>query len=166
MESTYGNRRHDHESARREFASVITRALSRGGTVVISAFAIDRTAAVLHELATLRGDGTLPRHVPVHVDSPMALAAPDVHRDAVRTRSPAGMATGGRVLHHHSALKSRPWDDAEFGECRSGPRRLQRCRRTSRPGSSSRCRGTWRPGSGHRRLARADAAAAPGRGDG
>ncbi|MEV7414540.1 MBL fold metallo-hydrolase [Streptomyces sp. NPDC089919] len=143
MESTYGNRRHDHESARREFAAVISRTLSRGGTVVIPAFAIDRTEVVLHELAALRQDGTLPRHVPVYVDSPMALAALDVYRDAVRSRSPelrpeiiaageaaispepflaartvqesidindatgpavivssAGMATGGRVLHH------------------------------------------------------------------
>ncbi|MFD0377576.1 MBL fold metallo-hydrolase RNA specificity domain-containing protein [Streptomyces sp. NPDC127112] len=143
MESTYGNRRHDHETARREFASVITRALSRSGTVVIPAFAIDRTEVVLHELAALRDDGTLPRHVPVYVDSPMALAALDVYRDAVRSHAPelrpeiiaageaaispdpflaartvqesidingatgpaiivssAGMATGGRVLHH------------------------------------------------------------------
>ncbi|GAA1555120.1 MBL fold metallo-hydrolase [Streptomyces globosus] len=143
MESTYGNRRHDRESARREFAAAITRALGRGGTVVIPAFAIDRTEVVLHELAALRGDGTLPRSVPVYVDSPMALAALDVYRDAVRSRSPelrpeiaargeaaispepflaartvqesvginsatgpavivssAGMATGGRVLHH------------------------------------------------------------------
>ncbi|MFJ7587543.1 MBL fold metallo-hydrolase RNA specificity domain-containing protein [Streptomyces sp. NPDC097617] len=143
MESTYGNRRHDHESARREFATVITRALARGGTVVIPAFAIDRTEVVLHELAALRTDGTLSRHVPVYVDSPMALAALNVYRDALRSHSPemrpdilsrgegaispepflaartvqesidinnssgpavivssAGMATGGRVLHH------------------------------------------------------------------
>ncbi|MGT2526434.1 MBL fold metallo-hydrolase RNA specificity domain-containing protein [Streptomyces nojiriensis] len=143
MESTYGNRRHDHESARREFASAITRALARGGTVVIPAFAIDRTEVVLHELTALRTDGTLPRHVPVYVDSPMALAALNVYRDALRAHSPeirpdilaqgeaaispepflaartvqesidinnttgpaiivssAGMATGGRVLHH------------------------------------------------------------------
>ncbi|MER7469014.1 MBL fold metallo-hydrolase [Streptomyces sp. NPDC097981] len=142
-ESTYGNRRHDHETARREFASVITRTLARGGTVVIPAFAIDRTEVVLHELAALRSDGTLPRHVPVYVDSPMALAALDVYRDTLRAHSPAlrpeilargeaalspepflaartiqesidinsttspaiivssaGMATGGRVLHH------------------------------------------------------------------
>ncbi|MER5928757.1 hypothetical protein [Streptomyces sp. NPDC002054] len=66
---------------------MITRALSRGGTVVIPAFAIDRTEVVLHELAALRGDGTLPRHVPVYVDSPMALAALDVYRDAVRAHS-------------------------------------------------------------------------------
>ncbi|MFD7624884.1 MBL fold metallo-hydrolase RNA specificity domain-containing protein [Streptomyces sp. NPDC059851] len=143
LESTYGNRRHDQERGQRTFASAIARALARGGTVVIPAFAIDRTEVVLHELAALRGDGTLPRHVPVYVDSPMALAALDVYRGAVRARSPelrpeviarggaaispepflaartvqesidindttgpavivssAGMATGGRVLHH------------------------------------------------------------------
>ncbi|MER7467260.1 MBL fold metallo-hydrolase [Streptomyces sp. NPDC097981] len=70
MESTYGGRRHDQETAQREFPSVITRTLSRGGTVVIPAFAIDRTEVVLHELAGLRRDGILPRHVPVYVDSP------------------------------------------------------------------------------------------------
>ncbi|MET9885636.1 MBL fold metallo-hydrolase [Streptomyces sp. NPDC006430] len=143
MESTYGDRRHDTDTARAEFAAVVTRTLARGGTVVIPAFAIDRTEVVLHELAALRRDGTLPRHVPVYVDSPMALAALQVYRDALRGRSPelrpealaqgeaaispepflaarsveesieinntsgpavivssAGMATGGRVLHH------------------------------------------------------------------
>ncbi|MGZ9934987.1 MBL fold metallo-hydrolase RNA specificity domain-containing protein [Streptomyces sp. NC-S4] len=143
MESTYGDRSHDSAAAQREFAAVISRALSRGGTVVIPAFAIDRTEVVLHELAGLRRDGTLPRHVPVYVDSPMALAALDVYREALRSHSPelrpealaqgeaaispdpflaarsvqesidinnstgpaiivssAGMATGGRVLHH------------------------------------------------------------------
>ncbi|MCY0939761.1 MBL fold metallo-hydrolase RNA specificity domain-containing protein [Streptomyces antarcticus] len=151
MESTYGDRRHDHETAQREFASVITRTLSRGGTVVIPAFAIDRTEVVLHELAGLRRDGVLPRHVPVYVDSPMALAALDVYRDALRSHSPelrpealsqgdqaispepflaartvqesidinkakgpavivssAGMATGGRVLHHLSRVLPDP----------------------------------------------------------
>ncbi|MFF9481864.1 MBL fold metallo-hydrolase RNA specificity domain-containing protein [Streptomyces sp. NPDC014733] len=143
MESTYGNRHHDQRSARSAFAAVIARTVARGGTVVIPAFAIDRTEVVLHELARLRDSGVLPRSVPVFVDSPMALAALDVYRDAVREGSPelrpeivarggadlgpapflaartvqesidinsvrgpavivssAGMATGGRVLHH------------------------------------------------------------------
>ncbi|CAM5455838.1 MBL fold metallo-hydrolase RNA specificity domain-containing protein [Streptomyces avidinii] len=151
MESTYGDRRHDHETARREFAAVVTRTLSRGGTVVIPSFAIDRTEVVLHELAELRRDGTLSRSVPVYVDSPMALAALDVYRDALRSHSPelrpeilaqgeaafspepflaartvqesidinsttgpavivssAGMATGGRVLHHLHRLLPDP----------------------------------------------------------
>ncbi|MFI9292174.1 MBL fold metallo-hydrolase RNA specificity domain-containing protein [Streptomyces gardneri] len=151
MESTYGDRRHDQESARSEFASVIARTLARNGTVVVPAFAIDRTEVVLHELGRLRDTGVLPRSVPVYVDSPMALAALDVYRDAVRERSAelrpeilaqgeaalspepflaartvqesidissahgpavivssAGMATGGRVLHHLHRLLPDP----------------------------------------------------------
>ncbi|MEW1700405.1 MULTISPECIES: MBL fold metallo-hydrolase [unclassified Streptomyces] len=151
LESTYGDRRHDQESARSGFASVISRTIARGGTVVIPAFAVDRTEVVLHELTRLRDTGVLPRSVPVYVDSPMALAALDVYRDAVRERSAelrpeilargeaamspepflaartvqesidinssrgpavivssAGMATGGRVLHHLNRLLPDP----------------------------------------------------------
>lgn len=87
VESTYGDRRHDQESGRSGFASVIERTVSRGGTVVIPAFAIDRTEVVLHELAGLRDSGVLPGSVPIYVDSPMALAALDVYREALRSRS-------------------------------------------------------------------------------
>ncbi|MCZ4122761.1 hypothetical protein [Streptomyces sp. H39-S7] len=55
VESAYGDRRHNGETAREEFAAVIARTLSRGGTVVIPAFAIDRTEIVLHELAICAG---------------------------------------------------------------------------------------------------------------
>ncbi|MEU6378710.1 MBL fold metallo-hydrolase [Streptomyces sp. NPDC046909] len=88
MESTYGNRRHEEDAGRAHFTSVLTRTLARGGTVVIPAFALDRTEVVLHELAELRRTGRLPAEVPVYVDSPMALAALDVYRDAVLTRAP------------------------------------------------------------------------------
>ncbi|MEV0173561.1 MBL fold metallo-hydrolase [Streptomyces sp. NPDC050803] len=88
MESTYGNRRHEEEAGRAHFADVVTRTLARGGTVVIPAFALDRTEVVLHELAELRRTGRLPAAVPVYVDSPMALAALDVYRDALLTRAP------------------------------------------------------------------------------
>ncbi|MER6628964.1 MBL fold metallo-hydrolase [Streptomyces sp. NPDC000987] len=83
VESTYGNRRHQEEEGRTRFAEVITATLARGGTVVIPAFALDRTEVVLHELAELRRTGRLPAAVPVYVDSPMALAALDVYRDAL-----------------------------------------------------------------------------------
>jgi hypothetical protein len=150
MES-YGDRHHDPGRAHAAFAAVLTRALARGRTVVIPAFAIDRTEVVLHELAALRQDGVLPRSVPVYVASPMALVALDVYREALRARSPeirpeildhgetaispdpflpartvqesidlnstpgpavivssAGIATGGRVLHHLHRLLPNP----------------------------------------------------------
>ncbi|NBM19742.1 MBL fold metallo-hydrolase RNA specificity domain-containing protein [Streptomyces sp. GC420] len=88
MESTYGNRQHEEAAARAAFAAVIGRTLARGGTVVVPAFALDRTEVVLHELAGLRRDGVIPASVPVYVDSPMALAALDVYRDAIAARLP------------------------------------------------------------------------------
>mgnify|MGYP001041140505 CR=1 FL=1 len=88
VESTYGNRRHDERAGRTHFAEVLARTLARGGTVVVPAFALDRTEVVLHELAELRRDGRLPASVPVYVDSPMALAALDVYRDALLTHAP------------------------------------------------------------------------------
>ncbi|MCX4966102.1 MBL fold metallo-hydrolase [Streptomyces sp. NBC_00654] len=111
MESTYGDRRHDQENARSEFASVIARTLARGGTMVIPAFAIDRTEVVLHELVRLRQQGALPNSVPVYVDSPMALAALDVYRDAVREQAaelrPDILAQGEGALSPEPFLAAR-----------------------------------------------------------
>ncbi|MFD8480278.1 MBL fold metallo-hydrolase RNA specificity domain-containing protein [Kitasatospora sp. NPDC059673] len=88
MESTYGSRRHEEAAAREWFANAIDRTLARGGSVVIPSFAVDRTEVVLHELAELRRAGRLPSGVPVYVDSPMALAALRIYRDAFAERAP------------------------------------------------------------------------------
>ncbi|MEU1273741.1 MBL fold metallo-hydrolase [Streptomyces sp. NPDC005799] len=88
MESTYGNRRHEEQAGRAHFADVVSRTLARSGTVVIPSFALDRTEVVLHELTELRRAGRIPATVPVYVDSPMALAALGVYRDALATRAP------------------------------------------------------------------------------
>ncbi|MFP3989750.1 MBL fold metallo-hydrolase [Streptomyces sp. E11-3] len=111
MESTYGNRRHDDAAGRARFAAVLTRALGRGGTVVIPAFALDRTEVVLHELAALRREGVLPASVPVYVDSPMALAALDVYRDAIAAKAaelrPDVTAAGTAALSPEPFLAAR-----------------------------------------------------------
>lgn len=82
VESTYGNRHHD-VFGEDELAAVLTRTLRRGGTALMPAFAVDRTALLLHVLRGLVHDGRVP-DVPVYVDSPMALAALDVYRAALR----------------------------------------------------------------------------------
>jgi len=125
VESTYGNRRHDEREGRTHFADVITRTLARGGTVVIPAFALDRTEVVLHELAELRRDGRLPASVPVYVDSPMALTALDVYRDALLTRAPGlrpdVTATGTAALSPEPFRAVRSLEESlELGR-RGGP---------------------------------------------
>jgi metallo-beta-lactamase family protein len=82
LESTYGDRRHEGEADVERLAELVARTAARGGVVVIPAFAVDRTEIVLLALARLREAGRIPP-VPVHVDSPMALAALRVYRQAL-----------------------------------------------------------------------------------
>jgi metallo-beta-lactamase family protein len=80
VESTYGDRRHPAPDVPHEaFADAVRRTIARGGSVLVPAFAVDRTQIVLHELGELQRSGRVPT-VPVFVDSPMGLAAVDVYR--------------------------------------------------------------------------------------
>jgi metallo-beta-lactamase family protein len=81
MESTYGDRTHPRVTGRPHAAlsDAIRRTLARGGSVLIPAFAVDRTELVLAALADLLRHGEIPA-APVYVDSPMALAALEVYR--------------------------------------------------------------------------------------
>lgn len=85
VESTYGDRHHERDG--RNLGAAIVRTVKRGGSVIIPAFAVDRTEVILMELRRLREAGEIPA-VPVYADSPMALAALRVYRDAVRDHAP------------------------------------------------------------------------------
>ncbi len=86
IESTYGDREHPDPQGRPHeiLADVIRRTIGRGGSVLVPAFAVDRTPVVLKALAQLRREGRIP-DVPIFVNSPMAVAALAVYRDAART---------------------------------------------------------------------------------
>jgi metallo-beta-lactamase family protein len=74
MESTYGNRLHPTQDPLPELAALITAAAKRGGSVVVPAFAIERTQKLLFILKHLMESGQMPR-LPVFCDSPMAIKA-------------------------------------------------------------------------------------------
>ena len=86
VESTYGDREHPDPDGRPHeiLADAVRRTIGRGGTVLIPAFAVDRTPVVLKALSQLRREGRIP-DVPIFVNSPMAVAALAVYRDAART---------------------------------------------------------------------------------
>ena len=92
LESTYGDRRHDDATSTQRFEEAIDSTLKHGGTVLIPAFAVDRTEMILHELAGLAQRGVL-RDAPIYVDSPMALSALDVYSDALRDHRPQFLPT-------------------------------------------------------------------------
>jgi metallo-beta-lactamase family protein len=77
MESTYGDRLHPDADIATPLAAAISQALARGGTVVIPAFAVERTQKLLFLLKHLLEEGRIPR-APIHVDSPMAIKAVDI----------------------------------------------------------------------------------------
>ena len=74
LESTYGNRKHSSTNPELELGTHLDRALSRGGVVVIPAFAVGRAQVLLHLVARLKGRGMIP-NVPVYLNSPMAVDA-------------------------------------------------------------------------------------------
>jgi len=81
MESVYGDRNHESREQRLDqFTKVINDTLSRGGTLVIPAFSIDRTQLLLYELNNLVEKKLIPS-VPVFVDSPMAIKATQVYQE-------------------------------------------------------------------------------------
>jgi metallo-beta-lactamase family protein len=87
MESTYGNREHPHDDPRPQLAALIRATVQRGGSVVIPAFAVERTQKLLFMLKDLMEDGQIPR-VPVHADSPMAIKAVQVFLKYANEYSP------------------------------------------------------------------------------
>jgi len=77
MESTYGNRTHPKEDPLPELAGLIRETSKRGGSVVVPAFAIERTQKFVFILKHLMESGQIPR-LPVFCDSPMAIKAVEI----------------------------------------------------------------------------------------
>ena len=93
VESTYGGRRHPDQPVA-ALGAAVRRTIERGGSVVIPAFAVDRTEVVLVALHELAQAGEIP-DVPVYLDSPMALQALEVYRRFAT--DPAEMRAGAPV---------------------------------------------------------------------
>lgn len=71
IESTYGNRLHASVDTLSALAAVIGRTASRGGIVVVPAFAVGRAQELLYAVRLLKDRGHIP-DLPVFLNSPMA----------------------------------------------------------------------------------------------
>jgi metallo-beta-lactamase family protein len=83
-ESTYGDR--EHVAPTTDFENAINKTVANGGSILIPAFAVDRTEVILMRLRDLMDEKKIPR-VPIYVDSPMALKALDFYREAISEES-------------------------------------------------------------------------------
>jgi len=77
LESTYGNRLHSKEDPRPKIAEIFRDAQKSGGTVVIPSFAVERTEKLIYLLKGMMEAGQAP-HLPVFIDSPMAVEAVNI----------------------------------------------------------------------------------------
>ena len=80
MESTYGDKIHaPFEEAYEQLTQVISQTIQRSGKVIIPAFAVGRTQELVYAIHQMMDAGEIP-HVPVFVDSPLAVNVTDVFR--------------------------------------------------------------------------------------
>jgi len=79
METTYGDRLHKTlQPSLDELYQVIRETLDRGGNVIIPTFALERAQELLYYLREGVRDNRLPKHMPIFLDSPMAISATEI----------------------------------------------------------------------------------------
>jgi metallo-beta-lactamase family protein len=121
-ECTYGGKTHQPmHDLRATLTQVVKRTAERGGKVLIPAFSLGRTQAVVHSLQQEMQAGRLP-DVPIFVDSPLAADVADVYRrhceelgepmEALAfgsdvARDDLDFLDGGRVHYVRDAAESR-----------------------------------------------------------
>ena len=80
MESTYGNRSHPpYPESEQELERIVNETASRGGALLIPAFAVGRTQQLVYALHRLHSDGVIP-DLPIFVDSPLATRTTEIFR--------------------------------------------------------------------------------------
>jgi metallo-beta-lactamase family protein len=107
VESISRDHRHADVASLQRFADAIGRTAQRGGMVVIPSFAVNRTEVVLFHVRRLVQTGQIP-NLPVYVESPMALAALQVYRQAI--------AAGSPDIHPALRADTDPFDPGRLGE--------------------------------------------------
>ena len=110
LESTYGDREHRRIDVEERFRTLIKRVFSRGGTVVVPAFALGRSQEVLYHLAQLVDDGDLDAR-DIFLDSPMAIKATELYAQA--------KAEHDEELTELIELELNPLGPDRFSRCRS-----------------------------------------------
>lgn len=79
LEATYGTRRHgDITKVEEQLIQIIGQAMERKSKIVVPAFSLGRTQALVYILHKLTDEGKIPR-IPIVVDSPLAQRITDVY---------------------------------------------------------------------------------------
>ncbi|MDF2547506.1 MAG: fold hydrolase [Anaerosolibacter sp.] len=109
LESTYGNRLHEEPEKRvAKLMDIISKTITRGGTVVIPSFAVGRTQELIYEFNKYYDNKEMIENllkVPVYVDSPMATSATEIfrkHADCFDEETRKYILSGDNPLDFHN----------------------------------------------------------------
>ena len=118
VESTYGDRQHPHEEMLQELRPALQRLVARSGVAVVPVFAVGRAQSVLHAINLLKVEGTLPKSLPVFLDSPMAVGTTGLFE-----RFPAEHRLTDKEVHalSHSATMVQTTDESKALAHHHGP---------------------------------------------
>jgi metallo-beta-lactamase family protein len=112
IESTYGDRLHGKEDALLMIAKTVNDTLKRHGTILIPAFAVGRTQAIMYYLDQLITQKKIP-NIPIYLDSPMAIDATKImqhHLDEHRLSLKDCFRICNRVEYINTQDESRALD--------------------------------------------------------
>ncbi|HAL18046.1 MAG TPA: MBL fold hydrolase, partial [Spirochaetaceae bacterium] len=123
-ESTYGDKFHSEDSSRfssldraKKLAEIIDRTFSRGGNLVIPAFAVGRTQEILYLLYMIHKKKLLPYKVPTFIDSPLGIKATDIFSassvECYDSESSRLVANGENILHFPTLLIAETQEESQ-----------------------------------------------------
>ncbi len=121
LESTYGNRLHPKGDVRPRLAQLIRETVERGGSIIVPAFAVERTQRLLFLLHSLRKEGRIP-DVPIHIDSPMAIEAVKIF---VRYAEDHDEETRAMIERHGNPLE---WPQVNFARTAAESKKISASR--------------------------------------
>lgn len=111
VESTYGDRRHPDADPQEQLGEIINRVATRGGVIVIPAFAVGRTQTLLYCIHNLKAAGKIPRSLPVYLNSPMAIDTTELymkhqHEHRLNASQCAAMCNAAQIVNSVEESKS------------------------------------------------------------
>jgi metallo-beta-lactamase family protein len=80
VESTYGDRLHDAHESPQLLVDIIDRTVTRGGIVLMPAFAVGRAQELLYAIYRLKQSGAIAADLPVFLNSPMAIDMTQIYQ--------------------------------------------------------------------------------------
>lgn len=121
IESTYGDRLHALDPID-ELADIINEAATRGGAIIVPAFAVDRTQELIWCIHQLEQAGRIPI-LPLFIDSPMAISVTDIYERHAHEHNleMSNFSSENHPLQTRQMMMLKTRDESKEINGRSGP---------------------------------------------